>query len=122
MTYITKDSGQRKIFKTGMNRDINDDKPAYTLCIPLNCDNPMITRWAELMRRGEKKYGSRNWEKASTFEELERFKDSALRHMIQWISGDTTEDHASAVYFNIQGAELVKERLSKKVKKNSRNR
>lgn len=104
--FITKDSGARKEFKSGMVRDTNEDKPMYTLCW-----QPMLKRWAELMTRGAVKYGKNNWMKADGEEELDRFKDSALRHMMQWLEGDESEDHASAVFFNIAGAEYVKNKL-----------
>lgn len=112
MEFVTKDSGQRQEFSTGMVRDIQTDKPRYDLCYW-----PMITRWAELMNRGAVKYGARNWEKAATQEEAERFRASALRHLIQWFNGDDEEDHAAAVFFNISGFEYVKGRLN--VKKDS---
>jgi hypothetical protein len=104
--FKTKDSGKRITYSTGMNRDINDGKPRYDLIYV-----PMLKRWAELMQRGAVKYGARNWEKASTQEELERFKDSAFRHFVQWFSGQEDEDHAAAVLFNISGAEMVKSKL-----------
>jgi hypothetical protein len=73
---------------------------------------PMLVRWAELMGRGAMKYGERNWEKACSVEELERFKASAFRHMLQWYYGlDKEEDHAAAVFFNIAGAERTKVRI-----------
>ncbi len=104
--YQTKDSGQRQEFSTGMVRDIQTNKPRYDLV-----DWHMITRWAELMQRGALKYGEHNWKKAETQEELNRFKASALRHVIQWFNEETDEDHGSAVYFNIAGAEMVKRKL-----------
>ena len=107
--FITKDSGKRLSFKSGMVRDIEDDKPQYDLVYL-----PMLKRWAELMGRGAKKYGRNNWKLASGQEELDRFKGSALRHMIQWIEGDESEDHASAVFFNISGAEYVHSKLNGK--------
>lgn len=107
--FITKDSGKRQTFSTGMNRDVQDDKPRYDLIYL-----PLLTRWAELMARGAKKYGENNWLKASTQEELNRFKASAFRHFIQYISGDEDEDHAAAVLFNIGGIEMVKEKMSRK--------
>ena len=112
--YITKDSGERKEFSTGMQRDTAEGKARYDLCIPQDCEEPMLKRWAELMGRGCEKYGARNWEKASTNEELERFRESAFRHFMQWFLGlEDGEDHASAIYFNIQGCEYVKEKLAK---------
>lgn len=107
-TFNTKDSGERQVYSTGMNRDIQTNKPRYDLV-----DWPMIQRWAELMARGAIKYGEHNWKKAATNEELDRFKSSALRHMIQWFNpaiGDM-EDHAAACMFNLAGAEMVKEKL-----------
>jgi len=58
------------------------------------------------------KPGVRNWMKASGEAELERFKQSAFRHFIQWMRGDTDEDHGAAVMFNINGAEYVKQALA----------
>ena len=55
--------------------------------------------------------GKRNWMKAREQEELDRFKESALRHFLQWYDGDTDEDHAAATIFNMNGAEYVKEQI-----------
>jgi hypothetical protein len=104
--FETKDSGARQEFESGMVRDIQEDKARYDLL-----DMPMLTRWAELMARGAKKYGEHNWKKAFSQQELDRFRSSALRHMMQWINNETDEDHAAAVYFNIAGAEMVKRKL-----------
>ncbi len=105
MTFETKDSGQRIEYPSGMKRDIQDGKPDYTLCY-----EPILTRWAELMTRGAAKYGRNNWQLANSEEELERFKSSAFRHLVQWTRGDTDEDHAAAVIFNLAAAEYVKEK------------
>lgn len=107
--FVTKDSGQRQEFSTGMHRDVQDDKPRYDLL-----DLPMLKRWAELMARGAKKYGENNWKKAETEEELARFKASAIRHLFQWFEGEESEDHASAIMFNVAGAEMVKAKLKNK--------
>lgn len=118
MTYITKDSGERIDYDSGMRRDTDKGKPRYDLCY-----QPLFTRWAELMARGAEKYGERNWEKANSPEEYNRFKASAYRHFIQWFQGENDEDHAAAVLFNI-GAALyveskIEEKLSDNVGKNS---
>src|SRR5258706_9099353 len=84
-TFITKDSGKREEFSTGMRRDTQDDKPRYDLI-----DRPFLKRWAELMARGAMKYGENNWRKAATSEELTRFRASAVRHMFQYLEGDRT--------------------------------
>lgn len=114
MNFTTKDSGARQEYSTGMRRDLQTGKPNFHLISPKDMpyDKQMLTRWAALMTRGADKYGQRNWELAKTDEELERFKASAYRHFHQWISGETDEDHASAVMFNISAAEYVKWRQS----------
>lgn len=110
-SYVTKDSGKRQEFSTGMQRDVQEGKPRYDLL-----DRPMLKRWAELMARGAEKYGEENWRKAETEEELKRFQASAIRHMFQWLNNETDEDHAAAVLFNVAGAEMVKEKLNEKQK------
>lgn len=97
-----------------MRRDIQDGKPRYDLLIPLGTKDHMLKRWAMLMERGMAKYGYRNWELANSEEEMIRFKSSAFRHFIQWFEGEDDEDHASAVYFNIQAYEFVKGKLNDK--------
>lgn len=114
--FITKDSGERQEYPTGMKRDTQDGKPNFNLIIPkeLPYEDQLFTRLAYLMTRGAVKYGDRNWELSCTEEELERFKSSAFRHFMQWICGEIDEDHAAAVVFNIQCAEYAKHRLGKK--------
>lgn len=111
--FITKDSGKRMEWATGMRRDVDDEKPRFDLVTPsgLPFDEQMLTRWAMLMMRGAHKYGDRNWERARTLKEWARFRSSAFRHFMQWFTGMDDEDHAAAVMFNIQGAEYVKYRM-----------
>src|SRR5690606_9127477 len=52
-------------------------------------------------------YNDRNWEKANSAEEVTRMKSSAFRHFMQWFCGETDEDHAAAVIFNILAAETT---------------
>jgi len=120
--YTTKDSGKRAEFSTGMVRDTDDNKPRFDLLFPKDIPykEQLLTRFAELMSRGAKKYTERNWEKANSKEELERFKSSALRHLLQWFNGEEDEDHAVAVMFNLMGAEYVKTKLDKCSKGNSK--
>ncbi len=106
-SFVTKDSGKRQTFETGMVRDsgVKDLRPDLV-------SGDMLLRWSELMGRGAGKYGERNWEKARTDVELERFKASAFRHFVQWFYGlNPEEDHAAAVFFNVAGAEYVKARM-----------
>lgn len=106
--FEVKDSGERTQFASGMVRDTNTGKILWHLISA----GPMLKRWAEHLTKGALKYSANNWMKASGTEEYERFRESAYRHFMQWYYGDRDEDHASAVYFNINGAEYVKEKLN----------
>ena len=106
-----KDSGQRVAFQSGMVRDVADDKVDFIRVF----DGPMLNRWAIHLTSGAKKYpntesGTPNWTLATSNVELARFKESAVRHFVQWLRGEDDEDHAAAVFFNINGAEYVKAR------------
>lgn len=113
--FTVKDSGKREEYASGMRRDTQEGKPRFDLVIPLDLpfDQQMLTRWAMHMTLGAKKYGDRNWELATGAEEYERFRGSALRHLLQWFSGMRDEDHAAAVFFNITAAEYVRARMEK---------
>lgn len=107
MSFTTRDSGKREHFDSGMVRDTADGKPRYDL-IP----EPMLTRWAELMERGAKKYGENNWLFANSEAEMNRFRASAWRHFVAWSRGDTDEDHAVAVFYNISAYEYVRAKIN----------
>ena len=111
--FETKDSGKRASYASGMVRDTNEGKPRFDLILPKGIPfvKQMLTRWAMLMARGAEKYTERNWEKAEGQEELDRYHESAFRHLMQWIAGETDEDHAAAVMFNVTAGEYVKERM-----------
>lgn len=106
--FVIKDSGQRQTFEGGMIRDTQDGKTDFSRIM----EGPMFERWATHLTKGAVKYpdvkpGVANWTLAQGEAELVRFKKSALRHFIQWYRGDKDEDHAAAVYFNINGKEYV---------------
>ena len=104
--FEVKDSGTREEFEGGMVRDTTAGKVDPTLVL----DGPMLERWAEHLSKGAVKYSKRNWMLAKGDTEYERFQESAFRHFLQWMRGDRDEDHAAAVFFNINGAEYVRER------------
>lgn len=105
--FVTRDSGERQVYPTGMVRDSGTKTLRPDLV-----DQDLLRRWSELMGRGAVKYGENNWKKAATQEELDRFRASAYRHFFQWYNGlETSEDHAAAVCFNIAGAEMVRRKL-----------
>lgn len=106
--FEVKDSGKRQKYKSGMVRDLGDNKINYALIY----DGPMFDRWADHLTKGAKKYNKKNWMLANGQEELERFKESAARHFRQWMRGDIDEDHASGTYFNINAYEYLKDKLN----------
>jgi hypothetical protein len=108
--FVTKDSGKREEFDSGMVRDTQDGKPRYDLLLPRGVPyrDQFLTRVAELLARGAEKYSERNWEAATGSSELDRFKSSALRHLMQWMTDESDEDHAAAVVFNLLAYETTK--------------
>ena len=68
-----------------------DEKPEY---IPVKA----LRGLAELMQRGAEKYGEHNW---TLGQPTSRSYESALRHYMQYLNGDTDENHLAAVAFNM---------------------
>lgn len=103
----------RVAFEGGGMRDSQDDKPRFDLLLPelVPYEDQSLTRVARLMARGAEHYEDRNWEKFDDQAALDRARSSAFRHFMQWFSGETDEDHAAAVQFNIQAAEYVQWRM-----------
>lgn len=104
--FTVKDSGTREEYASGMKRDTQEGKPRYDLI-----DRAFLKRWATHMALGAAKYGDNNWRLADSEEEYERFQASGLRHYMQWMEGDRTEDHAAAIAFNVAAAEYVRAKL-----------
>jgi hypothetical protein len=107
LQYVIKDSGERLNFDSGMVRDVTDDKTDYSLVL----DGPLVERLAAHLTKGARKYAKRNWLQASGEAEYQRFRESAVRHFLQWYRGDTDEDHFAATVFNMNGAEYVKDKV-----------
>lgn len=114
--FETLDSGERQEYASGMVRDTQEGKPRFGLLRPRGVpyEEQFLTRCAALMTRGIEKYGLRNWEKADSEEELERFKESARRHLEQALAGLTDEDHYAAVFFNLLAVVTVEWKLMQK--------
>lgn len=110
--FTIKDSGERAEFAGGMMRDTTTGKIDYTSVR----FGPMYERWADHCTKGRLKYpdpepGVPNWTLAQGEAELARFRESALRHFEAWLRGERDEDHAAGVFFNINGAEYVRENM-----------
>ena len=87
--------GERQIFEGGAQREAATGKGRFDLVPPYP-----HRRLAAHYENGAAKYAERNWEKGLP---LSRFVDSAERHLNQFKAGDRTEDHLSAVLWNIYG-------------------
>lgn len=91
--FTTKDSGEREMFSTGAHRDTRSGKGRFDL-LPVFA----LERDACLLERGAEKYDARNWEQGFQFS---RCLDSAIRHLVLHLQGESVEDHLAAARFNI---------------------
>lgn len=98
--YTIKDSGQRRQYSTGAQRDRGDLKPMPSLIHPY-----FLFRLGMHMARGAEKYDAWNWTKGMPVGD---FMASAFRHLTQAMAGDESEDHLAAVAFNVMGAMVMK--------------
>lgn len=106
--YVVKDSGKRQEFASGSVRDTAEGKVKWSRIT----FGPMMRRWANHLTKAEAKYpdptpGVPNFSLISTEEEKIRYRESAFRHFMSWFHGETDEDHAAAVFFNINGVEII---------------
>lgn len=95
MKNTIKDSGDRTQFPSGAVRDMHEGKGRFDL-LPM-C---VLTRLAQHYEAGCLKYGDRNWE---TGIPCHSFADSAMRHLVKYMDGQTDEDHLIAAIWNLCG-------------------
>jgi len=100
-------------YESGMIREDKSDKVKFDLIFPISqkLENTAIYKFAKHLTVGAEKHGVRNWEKASGVKELDDFRRGAWRHAIQFLSGATDEDHASALLFNINAMIYLMDKL-----------
>lgn len=91
--YVIKDSGKRQLFKTGANRDSQENKGRFDLIPP-----EVAMGYSLHMEAGCLKYGDRNWEKGIP---LSRYYDSCQRHLNKWWAGWKDENHLIAALWNL---------------------
>lgn len=90
----TGDMNQNKrVFESGSQRDDDSNKPLTTA----------LTAYARLrygyhLRKGSNNYGKDNWKLGQPSEAL---LESLDRHLAQYLSGDRSEDHLSAIMFGV---------------------
>lgn len=91
--FKVEDSGERQEFASGAVRDTSANKPRPDLISPF-----FLERLGEHLRKGAIKYAEWNWAKGIP---SSRCYESAMRHLLQFAQGETTEDHLSAAAFNL---------------------
>ena len=87
------DSGERRTFDTGAQRDRGGDKPRVDLISPY-----AQMREGVVMAAGAKKYASRNWERGMPISECIA---SLERHIQKYKMGMTDEDHLAHARCNL---------------------
>ena len=89
---MVQDSGNRRVFDTGAERDMAEGKGRCAL-LPATA----ILRLARHFEAGAKKYSERNWEQGIP---IHSFIDSAIRHLMKYLDGQNDEDHLCAAAWN----------------------
>lgn len=82
-------------FESGAKRDNDNLKPAIH-----NLKGYTRLRFGYHMKLGANKYGDANWEIGIP---TKSYEESLDRHLARYLAGDRSEDHLSAMIFNIQG-------------------
>jgi|SRR5579871_261819 len=90
--FVVKDSGERRVFSSGAQRDAASNKGFFHL-IPYY----PLERVAMLYQAGAIKYGKNNWRKGMP---CSVFFDSCARHLMKLADGWEDEDHAAAILWN----------------------
>lgn len=98
----------RKQFTTGAVRSKDADDVRFDLITPIG-----IRRLAETYAEGAKKYGDNNWQKGIPAGEC---INHALKHINQWLSGDTSEDHLAHAAWNLFAVMHYEEKLPSMLK------
>lgn len=88
-----KDCSSSRVFESGSKRDNDTHKPLTTA----------LTAYARLrygyhLRKGSNNYGKNNWQLGQPSEAV---LESLDRHLAQYMAGDRSEDHLSAIMFGV---------------------
>ncbi len=89
----TLEQGENRVFSTGAQRDTAEGKLRMSL-LPQAALKRVMKRYLD----GAEKYGENNWMKGMP---MSAYYDCAHRHLEAWWSGETGEDHAAAVVWNM---------------------
>lgn len=83
-----------RVFDSGSKRDDDSNKPLVN-----HLTAYLRLRFGYLLREGANKYGKSNWMKGQP---TETALESLHRHLAKYEIGDRSEDHLSAIIFNVQ--------------------
>ena len=98
-----KSGGEMTVFASGAVRDKKTGKGRCDL-LPA-C---VLLRLAKHYERGAERYGPYNWQRGIP---CHSFVDSALRHMLKYMDGQTDEDHLIAAIWNLCGLAWTEEKM-----------
>tara|TARA_R110000868_G_scaffold14414_2_gene67020 strand:- start:30049 stop:30603 length:555 start_codon:yes stop_codon:yes gene_type:complete len=93
---------EARVFESGAKRDSNSNKPYIHNLRPYT-----RLRFGYHMTLGAFKYGDNNWLLGMP---TDQYLESVDRHLALYMSGDTSEDHLSAIIFGIQGCMINEEK------------
>lgn len=107
------DSGERVESVTGYMKEPDGVRKDYSWVFELEgfelVPREMIERMAAHLVKGAKKYSPENWRLGTDVPSLMQFRRSLSRHIFQWFRGESDEDHAAAVTFNLWAHEINKD-------------
>jgi hypothetical protein len=84
---------QMQQFDTGAKREVKKGKGRFDLISPI-----ANARVSLVLEKGAEKHDARNWEQGMP---LWSYYNSLLRHLSQWMEGETEEDHLAHARFNL---------------------
>ena len=93
--------------RTGNKRWLCIAIAQYSLAVHVDLPKLMLDV-AKHFENGALKYGERNWQKGIP---VSRYVDSALRHLMKDLAGETDEDHAAAFVWNCMCAAWTMEHM-----------
>lgn len=103
--FALQDSGERRTYESGAQRDRAVGKGRYDLLQFYALD-----RIAKILEAGAIKYSERNWERGMP---VSNYIDSALRHTFQYLAGLRDEDHLGQAAWNLLSAIHTEEMIAK---------
>ena len=98
-----KSNGEMTVFASGAVRDKKTGKGRCDL-LPA-C---VLLRLAKHYERGAERFGAYNWKQGIP---CHSFVDSAMRHLLKYMDGQTDEDHLIAAIWNLCGLAWTEEKL-----------